>query len=407
MRVLLVGNYVPDDQISMQAFVRVLERELSRLGCELRVITPLNWMRRSSSSSRLGKWFGYIDKFVLFVPILAGHVRWADVVHICDHSNGMYVPWVRGKPNVITCHDVIAVQASLGMVRGWRVGRMGRLFQRLIARGLARADLVACVSHLTQRALLALGFVDEGRVTTVLNGLNDDFSPVLLEDAQPLIAKFNLSADDKYLIHVGSDLPRKNRKTVLEAFIALRQSAAANSTVAAVRQLVFVGPALEPEMADLVRQHDLSGHVKTIQKASHEELRALYSRATALLFPSLQEGFGWPLIEAQACGCPVFASDLAPMNEIGGEGVVYIDPYDPTAIAEAILAAVPQLSEMRKLGIENASHFSAAQMALNYLATYRRVLAKRGGQEALGAPAAASVLMKEDVLRQPSTRASK
>jgi glycosyltransferase involved in cell wall biosynthesis len=377
MKVLLVGNYIPDDQTSMQAFVRVLERELPHLGCELRVVAPLHRMRRGSNASPWGKWLGYIDKFVLFVPSLAGHVRWADVVHICDHSNGMYVPWVRGKPNVITCHDVIAVQASLGMVGGWRVGRMGRLFQRLIVRGLARADLVACVSHLTQRALLALGFVDESRVTTVLNGLNDDFSPVLSEDAQLLIARFDLSADDKYLIHVGSDLPRKNRKTVLQTFIALQQRAAESSTMAAVRQLVFVGPELEPEMAALVRQHALADQVKTIQKVSHEELRALYARATALLFPSLQEGFGWPLIEAQASGCPVFASDLAPMNEIGGEGVVYVDPHDPAAIAEAILGAAPRLSEMRRLGIENALHFSATQMASNYLAAYRSVLAKR------------------------------
>ncbi|MBU2408096.1 MAG: glycosyltransferase, partial [Gammaproteobacteria bacterium] len=186
MKVLLVGNYVPDGQTSMLAFRRVLERELPRLGCELRVVAPDRRVLHVASTRRLWKWLGYVDKFILFLPSLARHARWADVVHIADHSNGMYIPRVRGTPNVITCHDVIAVQAARGMVDGWKVGWTGRLFQRLIAKGLSQADLVACVSDLTRRDLLALGLAQEGRVTTVLNGLNDDFKPVAADVAQGL-----------------------------------------------------------------------------------------------------------------------------------------------------------------------------------------------------------------------------
>ena len=84
------------------------------------------------------------------------------MVHVADHSNAHVHPAGSGsKPNVITCHDVIAVQAAKGMVEGWNVGWTGRLFQRLIAQGLAAADLVACVSDLTRRELLALGLADE------------------------------------------------------------------------------------------------------------------------------------------------------------------------------------------------------------------------------------------------------
>jgi glycosyltransferase involved in cell wall biosynthesis len=122
-------------------------------------------------------------------------------------------------------------------------------------------------------------------------------------------------------------------------------------------------------------QHGVADRIRTLQGVSHEELRALYARATALLFPSLQEGFGWPLIEAQACGCPVFTSDLAPMNEIGGPGACYVDPRDPEAMAKAIEQAAGRSEEMRVLGLENAQRFSAAQMMANYLAAYRRVLA--------------------------------
>lgn len=381
MKVLLIGNYLPDGQTSMLAFKRVLERELPHLGCELRVVTPAQRALRVPSSSRLWKWLGYVDKFVLFRPALAAALRWADVVHVCDHSNSMYIPWVRHKANVITCHDVIAVQASLGMVEGWNVGWSGRLFQRLISRGLGKADLVACASHLTQRALLALRIADPRKVTTVLHGLNDDFSPVAPADAERLIARFGLSPQDSFLIHVGFDLPRKNRRTVIEAFIALQQRAAANGTPAIAQRLLFVGPELVPSMAELVQQHGLADRVSTVQNVSHEELRALYASATALLFPSLQEGFGWPVIEAQACGCPVFVSDLAPMNEIGGPGAAYIDPKNPAAIVEAIERAAPRLPEMRRLGLENAAGYTATQMASNYVAIYRRLIdARKGGR---------------------------
>jgi glycosyltransferase involved in cell wall biosynthesis len=377
MKVLLIGNYVPDGQTSMLAFKRILERELPHVGCELRVLTPPRRVLRVPTTSRLWKWLGYVDKFILFLPTLARQLRWADVVHVADHSNGMYIPWVKNKPNVITCHDVIAVQAAKGMVDGWNVGWTGRLFQRLIVKGLGASDLIACVSHLTRRELLALGLADESRVTVVLNGLNDDFRPVPPEEARPLIERLGVSPEDKYLIHVGWDLARKNRRRVLEAFIALQARAAASGRPAPADRLIFVGPELVPEMAELARRHGVADRVKTLQKVSHEELRALYASATALLFPSLQEGFGWPVIEAQACGCPVFTSDLAPMNEIGGEGAVYVDPNDPEAMAAAIEEAAPRFDEMRRLGLENATHYSAERMASNYVATYRRVVEAR------------------------------
>ena len=246
---LLVANYVPDAQNSMLAFRDVLERELPRLGCEVRVLAPPRIVLRVPAHSRWGKWLGYVDKFILFLPRLARELRWADVVHICDHSNAMYVPRVLGKPNLVTCHDVIAIQAALGLVPGWDVGRSGRLFQKLIARGLARADLIACVSHLTQRDLLKLGLAEEARVTIVLNGLNADFSPVAAPEVQRLIARFGLSVQDRYLIHVGMELPRKNRMAVLQAFIALQRRAAAAGATPVVQKLVFVGPELGTPMA--------------------------------------------------------------------------------------------------------------------------------------------------------------
>jgi glycosyltransferase involved in cell wall biosynthesis len=377
MKVLLIGNMPKDGQTSMLLFQAVMERELKRLGYDVRLVTSTPLALRLPHPVRLSKWIGYIDKFIVFPFALARHLRWADVSHVTDHSNAMYVRHVASKPTVVTCHDVIAIQAALGMVEGWHVGRSGRLFQRLISKGLGRADAVACVSHLTRRDLLALGLADERRVGVVLNGLNAAFAPVAPAESEHVVAGFGLGPEDRYLMHIGWDMPRKNRITVLKAFIALQERAAASGAPAPANKLLLVGPALSPEMAELVRSHGLAEQVLTARGVSHEALCALYSNAVALLFPSLQEGFGWPIIEAQACGCPVFTSDLPPMNEIGGEGAVYVDPKDATALAHAIEKAGPQWGRMRELGLANAALHTSEQMARGYIETYERVIAAR------------------------------
>jgi len=377
MKVLLVANYEPDGQNSMLAFRRVLERELPRLGCEVRVAAPRERVLGLSASPRWRKWLGYVDKFVLFIPSLKRQARWADVVHVTDHSNGMYIPWIQERPNVIACHDVIAIQAARGMVPGWTVGRSGQLFQRLILRGLARADVIACASDLTRRDLLALDVADASKVAIARHGLNDDFSPLPATEAQALLARLGLRPQEPYLLHVGLELPRKNRRGVLETFIALRERAATASREALVERLVFIGPALDDDLAQLAQRHGITERVTTLQGLSHAEIRAAYSQATALLFPSLQEGFGWPVIEAQACGCPVFTSNLAPMNEIGGDGAVYVDPKNPLAMAEAIEQAAPRLAELRRKGLANAALYTPGQMAAANVAAYRLAIGKR------------------------------
>ena len=375
MKVLLVGNYEPDEQKSMFAFSGMLERELPRLGCSVRTVQPVARVIHWPMPRRLRKWAGYVDKFVLFPWTLRRAARWADVVHICDHSNAMYVPRVRDVPNVLTCHDVIAIQAARGIVTDWQTGWSGRQFQRLIAEGIGQADLVVCVSQATEREVRSLDLVAPGRLVTVLNGLNGAFGPLPAETVRETLAPLRLAPDDRYLLHVGHEHPRKNRMAVLQAFLQLQADAAAAGKAPAANTLVFVGtPLTEAMQAQLAAAPGMAARVRVLEDMSHAQLRALYCGAVGLVFPSLQEGFGWPVIEAQACGCPVFTSDLAPLNEIGSAAAVYVDPRDPPAMARAIAAAAPRLPDMRRQGIDNAMLFAPGLMATRYVESYRRVV---------------------------------
>jgi glycosyltransferase involved in cell wall biosynthesis len=106
-----------------------------------------------------------------------------------------------------------------------------------------------------------------------------------------------------------------------------------------------------------------------------ELLEALYNRAHALLFPSRFEGFGWPIAEAQACGCPVLTSNRPPMNEVSGDGALLREVQDEDGFADDLIRLRDPAvrKKYRELGLQNATRFSARKMAERYLALYREL----------------------------------
>jgi glycosyltransferase involved in cell wall biosynthesis len=374
VKILLVGNYPPAGQKSMNAFRRVLERELSAAGHEVRSVYPKRRVQRVAESSRWWKWLGYVDMFVLFLPRLLWVQRDFDVVHICDHGNSMYVPFVWRRPALVTCHDVIAIAAARGQVEGWAINRTGRIYQRLITAGLRRADLIACVSEHTRGELLSMQIAEVARTTTAHNGLNGDFSPFPEDRAEVLLSEIGITSTDRYLLHVGSGHPRKNRKFVLELFLTATERAEAVRPTAMVPTLVFVGPPLRMDMPDDLLARASGKDIRVIDHISHDLLRALYTRATTLVFPSTLEGFGWPIIEAQAAGCPVVTTNRPPMTEVGGDAAVYIDPSNLEDAATILLAALADRSSLSERGIDNAGRFSTQRMVDDYCEVYRKLL---------------------------------
>ena len=110
----------------------------------------------------------------------------------------------------------------------------------------------------------------------------------------------------------------------------------------------------------------LEGQVISRPEPTDEELGVLYSGALALLFPSLQEGFGWPILEAQSCGCPVITSNRAPLTEVAGEAALLIDPENEAAAAELIAARLDSLAELREAGFENLKRFDRDRLMKRY-----------------------------------------
>ncbi len=368
--VLLVGNYAPDRQQSMQRFADMMHRGLTEAGISAELVAPHPFFGRFERFGfTVAKWLGYIDKFVLFPARLRRRAAQASLVHICDHSNAMYAAHAGRAPVLATCHDLLAVRGALGEETDSPASSTGVFLQRWIRRSLRQADVLACDSEATREdaaRLITRPDSTKPRLTVVPVGLSFPYRPLdRLEVWSRLSSLPALSPDRPYLLHVGSNLRRKNREAILR--IVARVPAQSRP------QLVFAGDSLAHGLMEEASRLGLSGQIVNVPGPANELLEALYNGALALLYPSRFEGFGWPIIEAQASGCPVICSDRPPLPEVAGDGAIVCPLEDEEAFARGVMEMLdPARREgWRERGLENARRYTARQMVSRYLELYR------------------------------------
>ena len=367
MKILLLANYLPDDIQSMQRFATMLETGLSQFGHQVRVIRPQPSINRIKSfSTNINKWLGYVDKFIFFPRKLRQEISWADVVHICDHSNAIYTKYLQNIPHIVTCNDLLAIRSALGEIPENQTPWTGKQLQKMILNGLNNAQKVACISEPTRQDLLRLSSLKANAISLIYMGLNYAYTPMKKTETQDYLDNLGIPKNSGFLLHVGGNAWYKNRLGVLKIFCYLTQK-----KLQQYCYLVMVGQSFTNEMRQYIKTHNLRQKVIELVRIDNENLRALYSSATALLFPSLQEGFGWPIIEAQACGCPVFTSNRTPMTEVGGEAAIYINPNIPEKAAETIAESLPMLELFKQKGLLNVQSFEREKMILSYIQLYQ------------------------------------
>jgi glycosyltransferase involved in cell wall biosynthesis len=355
MRILLVGNYALDNQASMLRYANMLCSQMAARGHQVEIVRPRPVLAWLSANMWLRKWLGYLDKYLLFPFTLRARAPGFDLVHICDHSNSMYLRHVASCPASIACHDLLAISSARGDYPGRRVSITGRLQQHWILRNLAAANSVVCVSANTARELAAFPGPPERRVVVVPNAIEPSCAPAAEADVQALRERLGLGTGERYLLHVGGALWYKNRLGALRIFKLLCDILGGNGVD--LPRLVMAGDPLEEKTRRFVASNLPAHSVIELPSLPDKDLWALYSGATALLFPSLHEGFGWPLIEAQRCGCPVITSQRAPMNEVAGDAALYIEPENESGAAQLIASRLESLRLLREAGLRNARRF--------------------------------------------------
>lgn len=381
-KILLVGNYRHDNQESMQRFATLMLGALETRGVPVELLYPppvLGRIRKGANG--LGKWLGYLDKFVLFPRMLRRKLAEHEhsqrvVVHICDHSNSPFTRALAGVPHIVTVHDLLAVRSALGEFPQNPTRWTGRVLQSMIRKGLQRCQFAVCVSEATRRDFLRLSGKEEPDTSIVMQALNYPYrrmdTAASTEALCGLFDRQGSAVPEDFFLHIGGNSWYKNRSGVLRAFATIRHADRSPAI-----SLVMAGTPPTSDLKRLAEELDIATCVHWTGKVSNEELQALYSRAEALVFPSLAEGFGWPPLEAQACGCLVVTSNRTSLPEVAGDGALYMDPEDPAEGALVLRALLDMTHEekaqLRTLGYRNVDRFAVDRMVDGYLAAYERV----------------------------------
>jgi glycosyltransferase involved in cell wall biosynthesis len=308
------------------------------------------------------KWFGYVDKYVIFPIYLLGLLLVWQIrgirpqIHIVDQGSAIYVPLFRGLRTIVTCHDILATRGAMGDASvACAPSFTGRLLQRAIAHGLSKATVLVAVSNATASDIQTLF----KRSSTLIHlGLPDNLVTTGAKDLRMMSwSNFHPVLTERYLLMVGGNLPRKNRAFAFSILEALPDY-----------QLVIAGEGHPP--------HEVPATVKdrvvSIPSPSSELLTTLYEQAHCLLFPSIAEGFGIPIIEAQKCSCPVLGSDRTSVPEILGDGGLSL----PIIFPQTWVDRVRQLEDpgfrayIVHLGHNNLARFTVPRMQAEYKKVY-------------------------------------
>jgi len=368
---------------SMPRFAQMIADGMRARGHQVDTWTAKPWAYRIPSPERLKKWLGYVDQFILF-PLV---VRWRlhrlgpDTLFVFgDQALGPWVPLVAHRPHVIHVHDFMALRSALGEFAQNPTGWFGRQYQALIRRGFSRGDCFVSVSDNTRRHLLRFLPRQPAVSDVIYNGLNYPFGPMSATESMAELLPAGLAPPPEgFLLHVGGNEWYKNRQGVLEIYDAYAQQAENPLP------LWMVGTEPSTALKERARRVTPKGQVRFLPGLSNGQVCAAYSAARLLVFPSLAEGFGWPIAEAMACGCLVMTTGEAPMTEVGGPAAFYI-PARPAQTAqdwarqagERILEILQftqnEVARRQQQGYQQVAQFDARHTLDAYEQVYRQAL---------------------------------
>jgi glycosyltransferase involved in cell wall biosynthesis len=262
-------------------------------------------------------------------------------------------------PPVVTIHDLIPRNYY-----GSSLPLKQRLFYSWNLRRAQSAAAIITVSKASRSEIEETLGLPAGRVRVAYNGI--DFS---LQDSHESLSRLGVSRP--FILYAGSYEPRKNLLGAVEAFAALGPEGSVQLVAIVERESGFAEKS-RARIAELA----LADRVHLVHSLTDSEIKSLYSRAEAFLFPSFAEGFGFPPLQAAACGIPMVVSDLPALRETLGDAAVFVDPRDSGAIAAALREILSDPAKRRRLaeaGPPVASRFSWEESARIHLEVFREV----------------------------------
>jgi glycosyltransferase involved in cell wall biosynthesis len=292
--------------------------------------------------------------------------RWMDQDVDLVHHLELPYPIGTRRPWMVTIHDIgpLTHPEYFSEGRPW-------LMRAALRQAARKAEALVCVSEATAREVRSyLGTSLDDKLFVVPEGV----APVFLSEASeachnPLGGRLN--NDTSFILSAGSINPRKNLPRIIEALEMLQAQVPHHLVLTGARGWQSGGAWERIQASSAAERIHFLGFV------TDQELKALYHKADAFIYPSLFEGFGLPVLEAMACGCPVVTSNISSLPEVAGDAALLVDPTDCEALANAILRVVRDqdlAEDLRQRGRKRSHLFTWRRCAERTAAIYEDIV---------------------------------
>jgi glycosyltransferase involved in cell wall biosynthesis len=302
----------------------------------------------------------------LGTPGLDRHLEQCDLIHSPDHC----IPQTRKIPLIVSIMDVIPLthpQYLTSSLRAFKANAFKYLAKQ--------ADHIITISEFSAQEIVKSCGIDRSKISVTYLGVDTAyFDRQTLESIQVTQQKYGLLKP--YFLFVGTLQPRKNLYRLVQAYLKLP------STVRQSIQLVIVGRAGlgMQELVNTLENDTTKDEIKWLKYIPDGDLKPLLQGATALVYPSLYEGFGLPIIEAFASAVPVITSQTTSMPEVAGDAALLVDPESVDSISQAMLKTIEQpIATQARVaaGVQRAKNFTWHSTASQTIRVYKDVLSKR------------------------------
>ena len=281
------------------------------------------------------------------------------------HATNYFLPPVQRGGGVLTIYDLAFLRRP-ELCSPRIVGP----FSRSVRRFATQADAVLTCSEATKRDLIELCGLGEEKITVAYGAVEEGFQPRDREEAKHFLAERH-GLETPFVLFVSTIEPRKNVEGLVSAFASIAGDIPHTLVLAGGTGWNAEGVDERIESLDLRDRVRRLGYI-----GSRTELPFLYSAADAFVFPSFYEGFGLPVLEAMACGCPVVVSNTSSLPEVAGEAGFYVNPEDIEAMASVLREVLTDeglRAEAREKGLAQAQRFSWEETARTTMDLYQRL----------------------------------
>jgi glycosyltransferase involved in cell wall biosynthesis len=299
-----------------------------------------------------------------------------DIVHVLDGSYGYMAYRLNNVATIATVHDLIPLLQQQKTFGPDRTSFLSRKLVKMMLRGWRNCSALIAVSGRTRRDMCKSAGITDKAVHVIPNALDRVFLEASCDPEE--IETSGFEGNIPIILNVGNNGHYKNREGVLRIFSTIRESRAA--------RLVMAGEPPSRHLLKMTEKLGISNNVEYAVNVDDAALGKLYRNASMLLFPSIYEGFGWPPLEAMACGCPVVCSSEASLPEVVGDAALLAPADDEERLAALCLSVLDEAELAQSLvekGRVRARQFTSQRMGEQLMEVYERVLSQQANESKL------------------------